>query len=88
MKNKDKSKQSNTNHKNKLFNSDGFDLFISILTASVKFILFIFGILLKIISVLLTPSSKSKTDNGHYNNFVSTDITDIDAEINEKGYYK
>lgn len=60
MENKDKSTQSDTNHK-MLFNSDGFELFIKILTVSVKFILFIFkGILYVLPCFLETPAEEKR----------------------------
>lgn len=94
MKNKDKSTQSDTSKK-MLFNNDGFELIIKILSVSVKFIIFMLGAILCLFSGLLSQPKKSESfDNyeceseGCHDNFVSTDITDIDARINGKGYYK
>lgn len=56
MENKDKSTQSDTNHK-MLFNSDGFELFIKILSVSVTFILFIFKGILYVLPCFLETSS-------------------------------
>ncbi|NUE95322.1 hypothetical protein GYW75_02835 [Gilliamella sp. ESL0232] len=62
MENKDKSTQSDTNHK-MLFNSDGFELFIKILSVSVTFILFIFkGILYVLPCFLETPSEEERRE--------------------------
>ncbi|WP_065639595.1 MULTISPECIES: hypothetical protein [unclassified Gilliamella] len=71
MENKDKSTQSDTNHK-MLFNSDGFELFIKILTVSVKFILFIFkGILYVLLFFLETTPEKRKEEEEERRNEIS-----------------
>ncbi|MFQ0999887.1 hypothetical protein [Gilliamella sp. BG6] len=61
MENKDKSTQSDTNHK-MLFNSDGFELFIKILSVSVTFILFIFKGILYVLPFFLetTPDEERR----------------------------
>ncbi|NUF49577.1 hypothetical protein [Gilliamella sp. ESL0250] len=63
MENKDKSTQSDTNHK-MLFNSDGFELFIKILSVSVTFILFIFKGILYILPFFLetTPAERREEE--------------------------
>lgn len=90
-----KSNSDSDTNKKMLFNSDGFELIIKILSVSVKFIIFMLGAILCLFSGLLSQPKKSKfSDNyecesdGCHDNFVSTDITDIDARINGKGYYK
>ncbi|MWP61587.1 hypothetical protein [Gilliamella sp. Pas-s25] len=62
MENKDKPIQSDTNHK-MLFNSDGFELFIKILSVSIKFILFIFKGILYVLPCFLETSSEEKRRN-------------------------
>ncbi|MCO6550703.1 MAG: hypothetical protein J6580_08465 [Gilliamella sp.] len=71
MENKDKSTQSDTNHK-MLFNSDGFELFIKILSVSVTFILFIFkGILYVLPCFLETPSEEERREEERRRNEIS-----------------
>ncbi|OCG57892.1 hypothetical protein [Gilliamella sp. Nev3-1] len=61
MENKDKSTQSDTNHK-MLFNSDGFELFIKILSGLGKFVWFIFKGILYILLFFLetTPAEEEE----------------------------
>lgn len=85
MKDKNKSIQSDANHK-MLFNSDGFESFVKILSAFVKSVLFIFVALIHALSCCLSQPKKSKS----FGNFVSTDITKTDEEnkLDGTGYYK
>lgn len=73
-----------------LFNSDGFNFIVKLVTVIFTAIGTILLVMLKIIGAII-ETSPTKTNNSSYDdNFVSTDITKTDGEsqIDGTGYYK
>ncbi|WP_141675259.1 hypothetical protein [Gilliamella sp. Nev3-1] len=80
MENKDKSTQSDTNHK-MLFNSDGFELFIKILSGLGKFVWFIFkGILYILPCFLETPAEEKRREEEEEEERIKNEISYYDDD--------